>query len=169
MVSNTNKNPTNSSHIPQAGATLPGPPQPARDRERDGAQHGPVLPPNPPLPRTGPTRGRAKGPAKHAGPTAGPMTTGMISSNRPGCYHQRDWRWWWASRRAIAAKETKKPRKERTTRKKKRKIDFSDLRSPTKNFAPLFGELAKFRTLTEKEEQQSRDSHRVEHSLPQNT
>ena len=30
----------------------------------------------------------------------------------------------------------------------KRKIVFSDLRNPPKNFTPLFGEVAKFRTLT---------------------
>ena len=35
----------------------------------------------------------------------------------------------------------------------KRKIVFSDLRNPPKNFTPLFGEVAKFRTLTEKDEQ----------------
>ena len=35
----------------------------------------------------------------------------------------------------------------------KRKIVFSDLRNPPNNFTPLFGEVAKFRTLTEKDEQ----------------
>ena len=35
----------------------------------------------------------------------------------------------------------------------KRKIVFSDLRNPPKKFTPLFGEVAKFRTLTKKEEQ----------------
>ena len=34
--------------------------------------------------------------------------------------------------------------------KKKRKIVFSDLRNPPKNFTPLFGEAATFRTLTKK-------------------
>ena len=34
-----------------------------------------------------------------------------------------------------------------------RKIVFSDLRNPPKNFTPLFGEVAKFRTLTGKDEQ----------------
>ena len=66
-MSKTNKNPTNSSHIPRAGATLLGPPQPARDRERDDAQHEPVLPPDPPLPRTGPTRGPGQGASQTRG------------------------------------------------------------------------------------------------------
>ena len=35
----------------------------------------------------------------------------------------------------------------------KRKIVFSDLRNPPKSFTPLFGEVAKFRTLTKTEEQ----------------
>ena len=35
----------------------------------------------------------------------------------------------------------------------KRKIVFSDLRNPPNNFTPLFGEVAKYRTLTEKDEQ----------------
>ena len=80
MVSNANKNPTTSTHIPRAGATLTGPPQPACNRERGGAKPRPVIPPDPPLPRTGSTRGQAKGPAKHAEPTAGQMTTGMLSN-----------------------------------------------------------------------------------------
>ena len=35
----------------------------------------------------------------------------------------------------------------------KRKIIFSDLRNPPTKFPPLFGEAAKFRTLTKNEEQ----------------
>ena len=35
----------------------------------------------------------------------------------------------------------------------KRKTVFSDLRNPPKNFTPLFGEVATFRTLTKKDEQ----------------
>ena len=35
----------------------------------------------------------------------------------------------------------------------KRKIVFSDLRNPPNNFTPLFGEVAKFRTHTKKDEQ----------------
>ena len=34
-----------------------------------------------------------------------------------------------------------------------RKIVFSDLRNPLKNFTPLFGEVVKIRTLTKKDEQ----------------
>ena len=79
-MSDTNKNPTTSSHMPRAGAALPGPPRTACNRERGSATPGPVGPPDPPHPRTGFARGRAKGPVKHAGPTAGPMTTGVISS-----------------------------------------------------------------------------------------
>ena len=88
-MSDTKENPTTSSYIPRAGATLPGPPQPACNRERGGATPGPVLPPNPPLPRAGSTRGMAKGPAKHARPTAGPMTTRMLSNNGPEYYLPR--------------------------------------------------------------------------------
>ena len=51
----------------------------------------------------------------------------------------------------------------------KRKIVFSGLRNPPNNFTPLFGEVAETRTLTEKEEQQSRDGDEVERCLPQNT
>ena len=85
-MSNTNENPTTGPYIPRAGATLPGPLQPACNRERVGATPGPVLPPNPPLPRAGSTGGRANGPAKHAGPRAGLMTTKMLSNNRPEYY-----------------------------------------------------------------------------------
>ena len=79
-MSDRKKTPTTSSRIPRAGAALPGPPRPACNRERGSATPGPVIPPDPPLPRNGSARGRAKGPAKHAGPTAGPMTTGVLSS-----------------------------------------------------------------------------------------
>ena len=79
-MSETNKTPTTSSHIPRAGAALPGHPRPACNRGRGGATPGPVILTDPPLPRNGSARGRAKGPAKHAGPTAGPMTTGVLSS-----------------------------------------------------------------------------------------
>ena len=79
-MSDTKKTPTTSSHIPQAGDTLPGPPRPACNRERGSATPEHVIPPDPPLPRNRSARGRAKGPAEHAGPTAGPMTTGVLSS-----------------------------------------------------------------------------------------
>ena len=52
------------------------------------------------------------------------------------------------SRRKIKNQE-----KDALPEKIKRKIVFSDLRNPHKNFTPLFGEVAKFRTLTKKEEQ----------------
>ena len=67
------------------------------------------------------------------------------------------------------SRRKKKQEKDAQPEKIKRKIDFSDLRNPQKNFTPLFGEVAKFRTLTEKEEQQSRDDDKVEPCLPQNT
>ena len=57
----------------------------------------------------------------------------------------------------------REPSRDRSRRKKnendappeeiKRKIVFSDLRNPPNNFTPLFGEVAKFRTLTKKDEQ----------------
>ena len=70
---------------------------------------------------------------------------------------------------AIAAEENENTKKKtHNQRKKRHKIAFSDLRNPHKNFTPLFGEVAKFRTHTEKEEQQSRDGDKVERCLPQN-
>ena len=51
----------------------------------------------------------------------------------------------------------------------KRKIVFSDLRNPPKSFTPLFGEVAKLRTLTKKDEQKSRDGEEAERCLPQAT
>ena len=71
--------------------------------------------------------------------------------------------------RAIAAEEKKNQEKNAQPEKIKRKVNFSDLRNPPKNFTPLFGEVPKFRTLTEKEEQHSRDGDDVERCLPQNT
>ena len=64
-------------------------------------------------------------------------------------------------------KKTKNQEEDAQPEKIKRKIDFSYLRNPPKNFTPLFGEVAKFETLTKKEEQQSRDE--VEQCLPRNT
>ena len=52
------------------------------------------------------------------------------------------------SRRKIKLREKDAPPAEI-----KRKIVFSDLRNPPNNFTPLFGEVAKYRTLTEKDEQ----------------
>ena len=71
--------------------------------------------------------------------------------------------------REIAAEENKNQEKDVQPDKIKREINFSDLRNPRKHFTPLFGEVAKFRTLTEREEQQSRDSDKVERCLPRNT
>ena len=51
----------------------------------------------------------------------------------------------------------------------KRKIVFSDLRNPPNNFTPLFGEVAKFGTLTKNFEQWSCDGEEAERSLPQTT
>ena len=73
------------------------------------------------------------------------------------------------ARRAIAAKEKKNQEKDAQPEKIRPKFDYSDLRNPHQNFTPLFGEVAKFRTLTEKEEQQSRDGDENERCLPQNT
>ena len=72
-------------------------------------------------------------------------------------------------RRAIAAEEKKNQEKKAQPEKIKRKINFLDLRNPHKNSTPLLGEVVKFRTLTEKEEQQSRDGDEDERCLPQNT
>ena len=66
-------------------------------------------------------------------------------------------------------KNIKNHEKDAQPAKIKRKIDFSDLRNPQKHFTPLFGEVKKFRTLTEKAEQQSRDGDEVERCMPQNT
>ena len=52
------------------------------------------------------------------------------------------------SRRKIKNQENDGPPEEI-----KRKIVFPDLRNPPNNFTPLFGEVAKFRTLTKKDEQ----------------
>ena len=71
--------------------------------------------------------------------------------------------------RAIAAEENKKQEKDAQPEKIKRKIVFSDLRNPPTNFTPLFGEVAKFTTLTTNEEQYSRDGEEAERCLPQNT
>ena len=54
---------------------------------------------------------------------------------------------------AIAAEEKKNQEKDAQPDKIKRKIVFTNLRNPHKIFTPLIGEVAKFRTLTKKEEQ----------------
>ena len=72
---------------------------------------------------------------------------------------------------SIDAKGLRKKNQEKDAQaeKIKRKIVFSDLRNPPKRFTPLFGEVAKFRTLTKTEEQESRDGEEAEHCLPQAT
>ena len=82
--------------------------------------------------------------------------------------------WWTHGQRLLRVARSQQKKKENQEKdaqpeKIKRKFDFSDLRNPPKNFMPLFREVAKFRTLTEKEEQQSRDGDLVERCLPQNT
>ena len=51
----------------------------------------------------------------------------------------------------VARSQQMKKNKEKDAQPEKisRKIDFSDLKNPQKNFTPLFGEVAKFSTLTE--------------------
>ena len=65
---------------PRRGAHFPDPRDPPATGKGGSATPGPVIPPDPPLPRNGSARGRAKGPAKHAGPTAEPMTAGVLSN-----------------------------------------------------------------------------------------
>ena len=66
-------------------------------------------------------------------------------------------------------KKIKNQEEDAPPKKIKQKIVFSDLRHPLKICTPLFGEVAKFRTLTKKEEQQSRDGEEAEHCLASNT
>ena len=73
------------------------------------------------------------------------------------------------SARHLRVRRKKNQEKDAQPEKIKRKIDYSDLRNPPKNFTPPFGEVAKFRLLTGKEEQQSRNGDEVERCLPQNT
>ena len=60
---------------------------------------------------------------------------------------------WSNNGRAIAAEEKKNQENDAPPEEIKRKIVFSDLRNPPNNFTLLFGEVAKFRTLTKKDEQ----------------
>ena len=66
-------------------------------------------------------------------------------------------------------KEIKNQEKDAQPEKTEQKIVFSDLRTPLENFTPLFREVAKFRTLTKKEEQYNRNGEKAERYLPQNT
>ena len=86
VVSSTHGNPTTSSYKPPGEGHASRTPRPTCSRERGGATPGPVLPPHPPLPRAGSTRGRAKSPAKYAEPAAGLITTRMLTNHRPEYY-----------------------------------------------------------------------------------
>ena len=55
--------------------------------------------------------------------------------------------------RARSRRKIKNQEKAAQQEKIMQKIVFSDLKNPPENFTPLFGEVAKFRTLTKKEEQ----------------
>ena len=68
---------------PGEGHTPPSPAIRQRQRKGRGPRHGPVLPPNLPLPPAGHTMDRAKRAAKGAGPTGSPMTTGMSYGAQP--------------------------------------------------------------------------------------
>ena len=87
VVSSTHGNPRTSSYNPPGKGHASRTPRRTCSRERGGATPGPVLPPRPPLPRAGSTRGRAKGPAKYAEPAAGPITTRTLTNHRPE-YHR---------------------------------------------------------------------------------
>ena len=68
------------------------------------------------------------------------------------------------------SREKQKTKRKRVQPEKiKRKIVFPDRGNPPNNFTPLFGEDAKLRTLTENQEQESRDDDKFEGCLPQNT
>ena len=74
-----------------------------------------------------------------------------------------------AASRDRSRRKIKDQEKDAQPEKMKRKIVFSDLRNPPNNFTPLFGEVKKFRTLTKKVEQKSRDGEEAERCLPQTT
>ena len=80
------RKPTTSSYNPPGQGHASRTPRPTCSRERGGTTPGHVLPPHPPLPRAGSTRGRAKGPAKYTEPAAGPITTRMLTNHRPEYY-----------------------------------------------------------------------------------
>ena len=73
-----------------------------------------------------------------------------------------------ASRDRSRRKEKTK-KKTHNQRKKSAKSIFRTSEIPKKYFTPPFGEVAKFRTLTEEEEQQNRDGNEVELCLPKVT
>ena len=80
---------------------------------------------------------RETGETQHQVPARTPRT------GQFGSFSSRD-----RSRRKIKYPENDAPQEE-----KKRKIVFFDRRNPPNNFTPLFGEVAKFGTLTKKNEQ----------------
>ena len=86
VVSSTHGNPMTCSYNPPGEGQASRTPRPTCSREQGGATPGPVLPPHPPLPRAGSTRGRAKGPAKYAEPAAGPITTRTLTNHRHEYY-----------------------------------------------------------------------------------
>ena len=69
-----------SSHIPRNGPYFPDPRDPSATGKGGSTTPGPVIPPDPLLPRNGSMKGRAKGPASHAGPKAKPMTARVLSN-----------------------------------------------------------------------------------------
>ena len=83
MMSSTSTNPTNqpnpSEFLPRAPGEGHAPRAPANHQRQGrgrGPPHGPVLPPNLPLPHAGHLVNRTNGGAHHAGPT--PLTTGIL-------------------------------------------------------------------------------------------
>ena len=130
------------------GGTSPFPPS----LRRSTASKGPFLDPLvvPWLvqlnnPYTSPTRGRASSP-RGSGTVPQSRSQGRAPSAPRAHVHLcvlRD-----RSKRKKKYQENDAP-----PEKIKRKIVSSDLRNPPKNFTPLFGEVAKFRTLTKKDEQ----------------
>ena len=86
----TSTNPTNSPNpsifLPCAPGEGHAPRAPANHQHQGrgrSPRHGPVLPPNLPLPHTGHTVNRTKGGAQHTGPTRSPMTTGLLCQAQP--------------------------------------------------------------------------------------
>ena len=70
---------------------------------------------------------------------------------------------------AQAQQENKNQEKQAQPTEINTKIVFSDLRNPKKNFTPLFGEVPKKRTHTERQEQASCDDKEFERCVPQTT
>ena len=90
MLSSKSTNPTNPPNpndflqsIPGEGHALRAPAIHQRQEKGRGRRHGPVLPPNLPLPQAEHKVDRTKGAAEHAGPTDPPMTTGMLRRAQP--------------------------------------------------------------------------------------